>query len=125
DPSKIDYDGFVLLACEEINGDLFISNKVGVLSGLNYPNTPLSWANLHDKYFDYNRFLISGNINNIYREFKSNKRFKKQEKFKIPLCCANDFDPDKYMTTFLGEGEVSTSTMSFKDKTLEIELKYK
>ncbi|MCA9497093.1 MAG: hypothetical protein KC589_09180, partial [Nanoarchaeota archaeon] len=49
DPSKIDYDGFVLLACEEINGDLFISNKVGVLSGLNYPNTPLSWANLHDK----------------------------------------------------------------------------
>lgn len=53
------------------------------------------------------------------------KPIKIQDKFRIKLCCDDDYSPDEYMTTELGTGYVQGDSFSLKKDTLELNLAYR
>ncbi len=107
-------ENFVLIANEVIGGEYIIINS----------NDPLRWFNLHDKLYRHNRPYPSGTMNGEVVTFDSTEKNQKQPAFTVGRCCDVVFDPTKYITTKLGQGDVREATINlFKDR-LELELKY-
>lgn len=116
-------EGFVLILLESI---LQADNKAanGYLTNLFVPNAPLSWANLHNDYFKYDRFLFSGNMNNSPTSFLSTKPIARQENVVFPMCCLNDFDPLKLIKTGIGDGRVETAIYDINSEKITVTLKF-
>ena len=107
-------ENFVLIANEIIDDEYIIINS----------NDPLRWFNLHDKLYRHNRPFPSGTMNGEVVTFDSTEKNQKQPAFTVGRCCDVVFDPTKYITTKLGQGDVREATINlFKDR-LELELKY-
>lgn len=106
-------------------------------SGLTYDvkgvhNEELNPLSLFLKFHRHNRYGDSGDIttgianaNGIDEFFTySTKKNKLQEPIRFPLCCNEEFSPEKYQVTELGNGEVHEAEFSIKDDVLKMQLKY-
>ena len=98
--SKISDDGFVILCNYESGGNYYVRSGIGAYYASGLLNIDLSWANLHNNYFRHNRVLLSGYMNNAFTTFISAQKTKIQE---INAILCDTLDPDKYITTELGE----------------------
>lgn len=123
DNKTVDDEGIFFVAAGFDGVNYYVLQEAGILSSPKVNNT-LALAQLHRDYHKYERPLPAGVMNNSLTYFESIKPTKKGVAFKIPLCCPNDFEPDDLVKTPLGNGEVESSTYSFKDSTLELELLY-
>jgi hypothetical protein len=123
-PSDISNKGFVIFATTFDGTDYNVIDGQGILSGSNILNSPMSITVLQDRFLRHNRILPFGNMNRVYELFESSQFFKKQKKFKIPLCCGTQFDPLDLVKTVLGDGEVETAEQDYLNDTLELKLKY-
>jgi len=123
-PGDIDNNGFVILANTFDGVNYNVIQNVGLIGGVNILNSPMSIAILQDRFMRWNRILIFGNLNRQYTIFDSSQFFKKQEKFKIPLCCDVPFSPLDLVLTELGKGELETAEIDYENDSLEIKLKY-
>jgi hypothetical protein len=111
---RIPNAGFVLI-CNELNGtDLIIKNS----------NLPFNWVNLHDALHRHGRLFKSGKLNGFSQTFLSWEPFIKQDKFKFSLCCENEFDPNKFITTDLGVGSVASAEQNIFTGMVDIEMAY-
>lgn len=112
---QVDDEGFVLIANEDVNGTLVIIDD----------NSPLQWDNLHENLHKHARLFKSGILNSVQQNFVTWLPYKKQEPFKITVCCTDpEFNPNELIQTWLGEGEVSTATYDIFTGRLELELFY-
>jgi hypothetical protein len=120
----IDNKGFVILA-NTFNGvDYNVIQDAGLITGVSILNNPMSISTLQERFMRFNRILAFGNMNRNYTQFDSSQFFKKQGKFKVPLCCDVDFDPISLITTKLGNGQVETAEIDYKEDTVELKIKY-
>jgi hypothetical protein len=123
-PQDISNDGFVMLQ-NEYDGSYTVGVEAGILTGNNIVNGHLSWANLHENYWKYDRVLLEGNMNDTLTTFLSKQRQKQQVELEIPYCCEEEFDPlTEFVRTPLGDGEVVTMTEDLKNDTLKLTLVY-
>lgn len=121
-------EGFVLIATDIYLGDYIVESEVGILSSILLPNAHLSWANLHQNYHRWNRYLPNGQMNDNPTVFLSWRPNAKQVDISIPVCCTIP-DPDGYVITELSSiipalGRINTMEQSFKMDTLKISLEY-
>lgn len=118
--------GFVVLAYTSLN--LFGINPNlpvnGFLSGQFRPNAPLSWANLLEDYYKWDRPLNQGELNGVATVFNSTKKFKKQEGITFPVCCLSAFEANDLIRTFEGDGQIQSGSYSLIDKSLTVNLKF-
>jgi hypothetical protein len=85
-------DGFLIVACEAGSTDVTYEN--GALTGTAAANMHMSWANLHDNYWTWDRPLPNGNMNTVDTEFDGFVANVKQDEFGVDLCCLIfDFNP--------------------------------
>lgn len=124
DSKVVDDDGFVFVATVTNGSVRWILSEEGVLVPDTVLNNSLGWAQLHRDYHRYYRPLKVGNMNGEQTNFFSVLPTKKGATIKIPLCCGTTFNPDLYVTTFLGQGTVEKAVFSFRDETLELDLMY-
>jgi hypothetical protein len=118
--SVVDDRGFVFVA---VNDAGVILTEPGILAAAAL-NNPLAWAQLHRDYHRHYRYLKSGEMNGVVTTFLSVRPTKKGATLTVPLCCGDVFDPDNYVTTFLGQGTVEKASYSFKSNMLALDLVY-
>ena len=111
---KISDENWVLISTFEADGNIGITDF----------NKPLAWTNLHDKLHRHYRPFSAGALNGVATTFLSTQKIKSQPPFTVPMCCDADFDPAKYITTLLGNGQVQRADYNIKKDTLKIELNY-
>jgi hypothetical protein len=118
--------GFVLLAYASLNasGAFSFLPVDGFLSNQFRPNAPLSWANLLEDYYKWDRPLTEGELNGNSTIFNSTKKLKKQEGLTFPICCLSEFNPNELIRTFEGDGQIESGTYSLIDKALTVNLKF-
>lgn len=127
--SNVSLEGFCLITCSLSAGNHVIIYEKGKLSNAFHANNHLSWANLHYNYHRYNRFLSTGNMNNVSTVFLSWRRNIKQDPINIPNCC-DDVDPNGYALTELGEsilfkhGFIDKMELDFSTNVLTLNLTY-
>lgn len=123
-------EGFVLLDCgiSTQSDDLVpynyysVNMVVGKLTGKSLANAHLSWANLHDAYWKYDRYLPSGNMNGVYTEFTP-RRMVYQKEISYPYC-VQEFLPYQLIGTWMGAGMVKAAEWSFKNSWMTVHLMY-
>ena len=116
-------DGFVIFHC---NDSYFVITTVGKLTTMSSANAHLSWANLHDAYWNCNRPIEFGNLNNDYHGFEAPQRNnKKQVPIEFPYC-VTDFETviNDLVRTTLGDGEIIAAEYNIKTEKVRIELAY-
>ena len=111
---KVSDDQFVLICNKIIEGEYIIIDK----------NYPLRWYNIHANLFMHYRPFISGTMNNEATTFLSTQKTQKQPEFEVGLCCDEDFDATKYITTRLGQGRIMNSVENIKKDKLTLQLNY-
>jgi len=107
-------DGYVLICNEIIGGEYIIID-------LNYP---LRWSALHTNLHKHNRPFGSGTMNGEATTFTTVEKIQKQPAFTVGMCCDEVFDPSKYITTALGNGQVESATRNLKKDRCEFNLNY-
>ena len=113
-------EGFVVVHCDPSN---IVYREVGKLSGIESNNAHLSWANLQHYYWNQNRPLPTGKMNNQTTNFTMNRKLRKQVHITFPYCLA-DFDPSYLIRTTQGDGEVESAEYSFKTGQVKVQLIY-
>ncbi len=126
-------DGFVLFNVEdfpETIGEIIVHhyrviNETGKLSGIALANAHFSWANLHHYYYMTNRPLTQGLLNNTIVNFTKPQKLRKQVSIEFPYCLSLVDDiVNKLITTYLGDGQITSAEYSFKTGNLKIDLNY-
>lgn len=119
--SNVSDDGFVLLACDNNNN---VITSIGILSGQNVMNYPLTWSYLHENFFRHGRFELEGTLNDQPTTFESKLPQIKQEKFSAVLPCKyiKWFDPLDKIRGQLGYGYVSNAELVLSQCVLNLEL---
>lgn len=118
-----DFNSFLLLACDVDNSVL---TEAGILTGEDQQNGHLSWANLHENYHRYDRYLINGTMNDTDTTFETAKKTKRQ----VPVVyynngCCDVIDPlTDLVTTEMGDGQVDKMSKSNRDESFTFELMY-
>ena len=126
-------DGFCLFHClsETWNPTVYVwwagsSYKIieekGELSNLPYENAHLSWANLHENYWKYGRYLPYGKMNDKQTDFDV-RPLKYQKAISFPYC-VSEFNPKKLIKTQIGNGIVKSASFSLKTNFITVELEY-
>lgn len=123
DNKNVDDEAIYFIAGGVDGSSYYILQESGILSRPKVNNT-LGLAQLHRDYHKYERPLPSGNMNGVLTDFITVKPTKQGEKFKVPICCPNSFNPDDLVKTFMGNGVVNSASFSFKDSNIELELLY-
>ncbi len=122
-PSRINKDGWALIALELSSGMYAVAIEAGLITTIPQPNAHLSWANLHYNYFRYYRVLLEGTMNLISQTFLSVKRTKIQKGVKFNYCCSDDLDGQTdLITTQVGDGSISGASLSLKSDLLQTDL---
>lgn len=125
-----DMTGIFLFATQEQSGDLYMrgieQNEELVLPRLIQRFYRFHRPHLNDVTFEYtnNEFDFT-QIDWGEMFFYTVKPIKKQEPFRIPLCCDADFEPLEIQLTPMGGGYVDAASLSVYDNKLQLELKYK
>lgn len=117
-------EGFVLMINGAQNeGDFYSEN--GRITGLFYPNAPLSWSALQEDYLTYDRPFKEGFINNNLTTFVA-KKLRKQDDINWKECCVSDLESyiDDLIQTTQGEAEVQDLSYSLRTRTITANLNY-
>lgn len=123
DSNKVDDLGFVLVSTKKIGTDYFINSEESPNGRV--LNNVFAMRQLFRDYHYYDRPMKSGKVNGTQTEFISTIPTKKGDTFSIPYCpCNNNFNPDNFIITPLGQGIVSGATYKFRDEMLELDLLY-
>lgn len=120
-PTLISNDGFVLMLSNGVKvGDQYYEN--GLLSGEQFANVYLSWANIHHRFWRYNRPLIDGNMNGFDTQFYT-RGIVEGEQLQFFLCCQYLNITDKVKTS-IGIGDISEINLELLTKKCLLNLKY-
>ncbi len=111
---RVSDDGWVLI-CNRIVGGQYSMIDI---------NYPMRFFNLHDKLHRHYRPFLAGKMNGEVTTFLTAQKLQKQPTFTVPLCCNEEHDPGKYITTPLGQGYVQESIENIKTETLQLNLNY-
>lgn len=113
DPDEIECNGLIMVVSRDkpIIGNM-IECTIGIISGLNIANADLSTANLMNDFFRWDRIFLNGNMNGNDEIFESAMKIKLQDEIEFPLCCSDEFDPMKDITTEMGDGAVSSAVQT-------------
>lgn len=123
DSDRVEDKGFVIVSTRMQNGRRYINGpqSSGQSTSL---NGVFAIADLVNDYHFYERPLISGQINNVPVVFKSAIPIKKGVPVNIPLCCGQEFNPNDYIVTQLGNGIVDSATFNLESQTIDLDLVY-
>ena len=104
---ETELENFYLVSLLESNGIYYINDG----------NKPLSWTNIHECYYCFNRPQFQGTVNGELKCFESAQRLRQQVPFDVPLNCneIKDFDPKKLVKTQLGSGEIASFELSTRN----------
>ena len=105
--------GWFLMATEEVDGVLRVIED----------NRPLSFTELHENYHTFD-MAGPGKINDEEVLPDSIRRTRKQPPFKVKKCCDVEFDPEKYIITSLGHGDIDNADLFLGTSEIEITAKY-
>jgi len=122
EPDKIADDGWVLIACAEYNGKLYILQEPGIFHPKPRPNNILSFAHLHRDFYRHNRVKKKGYLNGNPIVFDSVRPTKKAESISIPFPDITQFKPDQLVNGVFGNGVVMEAKYSLKSEMLDITL---
>ena len=123
DSKFVEDAGFVLISTKKIGSEYFINSEPSP-NGSRLNNV-FSWVALFRDFHYYERPMKTGKVNGIMTEFITTIPTKKGETFAIPFnFCTQNFNPDNFVKTALGNGIVSSAKHRFKDYFLELELLY-
>lgn len=113
-PDSFTDSGFVVGACAVLSGTYYLIHSNGAISGDTKINGALSWANIHDNYYRWDRLLPSGTLNGGGVTFESSKRTRRQQTVLMVLSAADYFalDTTEKIKTGLGWGEIGKGTYS-------------
>jgi len=100
--SNIDDDGFVILANELQGGNYYVCYGVAYQNTIGSYNYVNSWSYLLRAFFLHGRVLMQGKIQQTDVDFISVRKTKKQNVSAV-ICSAEEYDPENYITTELGE----------------------
>lgn len=118
-------EGFCMFHCEstpDTDGTYIIKKETGILSRFELANNHLSWANLHDAYWKYGRYLPQGEMNGVLTDFDV-RPLKFQKPVQFPYCFA-EFNPYYLIRTSLGDGQIKKATFDFKTNWFTVDLQY-
>lgn len=97
DPSTIDTSsGWVVLATAFDGAAYNTISEAGALSGNVVPNAPMSWANLQRDFWQHDRFLPSGTMNEQPTTFAAYLPTIEQKNVVIRHCCGPTPGDDRY-----------------------------
>ena len=114
-------EGLVLVALKSLKlNDNRAAN--GRITGVFKANANFGYGALLPDYFDHNRPLNQGVVNNATVTFSSTERLKKLDEIVINQCCFFT-DADKTVTTDQGTALIEKATYKPSDKTLKLTLK--
>jgi hypothetical protein len=99
---NISDEGWVVFANYLVGASYYVYFGVGYTGPSLKFNIPLSWSVLLRTFFLHGRPFISGYVNNDAVNFISSRRNKVQS-IKAIVCYEDDYDPNDYLTTELGE----------------------
>ena len=117
-------DGFMLVATSYEGGGAYsVISGAGALTGGIIANSPLSVANIEDKFYRWGGLASIGVMNKTFITFDSTKNNFEQETFSIAYC-GSDFNPYKLVRTEYGDGKVESAVLALKDKKLTLTLSY-
>jgi hypothetical protein len=119
-PEKISDEGWVLIACGEYDGKLYILQEDGILQSTALANNILSFAHLHRDFHKHNRVKKTGTMNGAATTFQTVRPTKKAVAVTVPLCDMTTFKPDQLVKGPLGEGQVAEATWKVKNETIEV-----
>ena len=102
DPDSVSDSGFVILCNYLSGGQYYTYQSAGTWDTVVRFNMPLSWSNLLTAYHRHNRVLLTGYVNVTLETFVSAQKNIIHE-INAKLCPPNTLDPNKYLTTQLGE----------------------
>ena len=123
DSKFVEDAGFVLISTKKIGSEYYINSEPSP-NGSRLNNV-FSWVALFRDFHYYERPMKTGKVNGITTEFITTIPTKKGETFAIPFnFCTQNFNPDNFVKTALGNGIVSSAKHRFKDYFLELELLY-
>ena len=136
---NISDDGWVILASQDDGADYRVYYGTSYASPFPTYNYVNSWAYLLRAFFMHGRVLMSGFIQGLPYDFISMRKIKQHE-IKAVVCYEDNYDPNDYITTELGEtyfggqkgyvrqatihpdGHVEFSLLYGEDKDTEVEL---
>lgn len=129
--SYVSDEGWVLIATKSEGGIYKTLVTTGILevpdllSPEILPNNVLAWAQIQNDYFRHDRYLKFGEMNGEQEEFKTVKKYKKQDQLAVNWCCFLDFDPRNSVRTYLGSGgEVVSASYELYRRTITLEIVY-
>lgn len=103
DPEAINRKGFTLLATAFDGSSYNTLVGEGLLSGNIVTNAPLSWANIEDELWRWDRFLPSGIMNRITTDFEAFLANIEQRDVVVKICCGYvGYDAANRIQTTLG-----------------------
>lgn len=119
DSGVVSDDGFVLIACDALNGMLI---EPPILDQESTMNNVISWAHIQEKYYKHDQPFLEINMNGTDQTAKSVRPTRKQVPLNVILCCNEEFNPDDKVITGLGEGIVQNASYNLYTDTLELDL---
>lgn len=122
EPDEISDDGFVLVACEEYDGKLYLAQTTGVLTSNEVPNNVLAFAQLHQYFHRHRRVRKTGLLNGAHTIFITEKPTKKATDITFPYKDITLFEPDQLVKGALGNGEVKQAVYDIKSDKLQVTL---
>ncbi len=115
-PDALGCPGFMLLNLHNIGPAYFMGADTGAISGIARSNGFVSTANLQANFFTWNRIFLKGSMNGSgptpILTFNSAIKKKLQDEIEFPLCCRDEFDPMKQITTEMGDGTVYSAVQT-------------
>lgn len=124
DSGKVSDNGFVLIAAYQDGFDFYVLNEDPILDTIQRPNNTLALAQLMRDYHRYERPMKYGLLNNVKTFMLSTIKTKKGKKISIPFCCGDVFNPNEFVQTLLGQGQVDKAAFNFKTSMLDLDLVY-
>lgn len=113
-PEDIENNGFFFMAAIEYNGALYVDDS----------NKALSFTELHENLWRWERPQLNGNMNETSTIFESTTRTKQQEPIETRICCEDleQFNPSDLVRSELGWGEILKASFSAKTNCLKLDL---
>lgn len=123
DDANVEDTGFVVLSTS-FDGSSYYVNSAKTITYGNKLNNVFSNMQLVRDYNFYERPLLYGKFNRQDVTFKSSLPIKKGASIEIPYTCSDEFKPDNYVKTNLGNGIVDKAEYNVYNGTIKLDLLY-
>lgn len=129
-PEEYPKDGLVMITPNSmypqgLSDEYSAGAENGLITGDYYPNAPQGMANLHDKFWKYNRPFPNGVMNFNTEEFKDNRAVKQSPSVSVPLCCISEFNPyAKIKGANFDKGQLQSASFDLISNFITLETNY-